>query len=788
MNAPLIGRDEERTRLHDGLRPGGAHVLNVTGPRGVGKTALMRSVLERASRDFSDMRQLELHGDDPGDALAAVRDVLAQMPVALPAAHGGRSLLVLHRGDRLAPVAPQLVELAAHDGALTVLVESVPELRADGCAGLLLGPLGADAASELFRRSAASVGAGLDDATETVELIDRICDSVDRNPLAIELAACRLSFLSLPVLEAVVSDPRRALGVLTAPLGAGPDIAGVGDLVLASQRMSSEQAQHLLELLAVFRGPFTLEAMEAVSDGVVPQRYDALGELLDLRLVELDPTRADGTFRLSRLVHGFAADRLEASGLATDARDRHAAHYAELARRAAVAVEDADEDTARETLGDDFAECVAALTWLGDHDPGTALRLAADLGWDAHRRGEIQPLERLMGELCASGVGDPSTRRDALLWLVQLESWGPASADRAQLIAARVAEAVGLARETRETRDEQLPLLQALRSQYIAYASVGDAAAAVAAVTEGHRLALELGHTRWAGRFEVSLASMHSNLRQFDQAAEYARSGLDRALRTDDRRTIVHAALVLHSLPPAAVPHPEQLVTLESALALSRDLDDAQRELGVLATLAVTAVQRGDTSAAAEWIRARQQRFRRLDLLYGLPISVMLAVEVAKLRGDLRTGARLHGAVAAHAEPLLAIMAPGHAALYRRSLETIRMQLGRTGFDAATAEGATLGRDGTLLALATYLDEIDDSSPSAGAAAPNRSADGLTAREAQVLALLVRGLRNKEIATDLRITPKTVMHHTGAIYRKLGVRNRAEAATAAARRGLVPLD
>ena len=314
------------------------------------------------------------------------------------------------------------------------------------------------------------------------------------------------------------------------------------------------------------------------------------------------------------------------------------------------------------------------------------------------------------------------------------------------------------------------------------------AAAAVAAVTEGHRLALELGHTRWAGRFEVSLASMHSNLRQFDQAAEYARSGLDRALRTDDRRTIVHAALVLHSLPPAAVPHPEQLVTLESALALSRDLDDAQRELGVLATLAVTAVQRGDTSAAAEWIRARQQRFRRLDLLYGLPISVMLAVEVAKLRGDLRTGARLHGAVAAHAEPLLAIMAPGHAALYRRSLETIRMQLGRTGFDAATAEGATLGRDGTLLALATYLDEIDDSSPSAGAAAPNRSADGLTAREAQVLALLVRGLRNKEIATDLRITPKTVMHHTGAIYRKLGVRNRAEAATAAARRGLVPLD
>ena len=57
----------------------------------------------------------------------------------------------------------------------------------------------------------------------------------------------------------------------------------------------------------------------------------------------------------------------------------------------------------------------------------------------------------------------------------------------------------------------------------------------------------------------------------------------------------------------------------------------------------------------------------------------------------------------------------------------------------------------------------------------------LTGRQREVLDLLVAGLSNKEIATRLGISPKTVMHHTVAIYRVLGVRGRAEAAVAAVR-------
>lgn len=60
----------------------------------------------------------------------------------------------------------------------------------------------------------------------------------------------------------------------------------------------------------------------------------------------------------------------------------------------------------------------------------------------------------------------------------------------------------------------------------------------------------------------------------------------------------------------------------------------------------------------------------------------------------------------------------------------------------------------------------------------------LTAREREVLVHLARGLTNPEVAAVLNLSSHTVKQHTSAVYKKLGVRNRAEAASRAQRLGL----
>jgi DNA-binding NarL/FixJ family response regulator len=60
----------------------------------------------------------------------------------------------------------------------------------------------------------------------------------------------------------------------------------------------------------------------------------------------------------------------------------------------------------------------------------------------------------------------------------------------------------------------------------------------------------------------------------------------------------------------------------------------------------------------------------------------------------------------------------------------------------------------------------------------------LSEREREVLGLIATGATNKEIAARLFLSPHTVKEHASALYRKLGVKNRAEATRRAERLGL----
>ncbi len=70
---------------------------------------------------------------------------------------------------------------------------------------------------------------------------------------------------------------------------------------------------------------------------------------------------------------------------------------------------------------------------------------------------------------------------------------------------------------------------------------------------------------------------------------------------------------------------------------------------------------------------------------------------------------------------------------------------------------------------------------------PDEMIEPLTAREAEVLEMLIDGASNKSIAYQLNISEHTVKFHVASIFAKLGVNTRTEAVTLALRRGLILL-
>lgn len=75
-----------------------------------------------------------------------------------------------------------------------------------------------------------------------------------------------------------------------------------------------------------------------------------------------------------------------------------------------------------------------------------------------------------------------------------------------------------------------------------------------------------------------------------------------------------------------------------------------------------------------------------------------------------------------------------------------------------------------------------------GKSRPRETAGPLSEREMTIIKLMVRGLSNREIATELGLSVRTVHGHLGQIFSKLNVNSRLEAAMRALREGWVTLD
>ena len=87
--------------------------------------------------------------------------------------------------------------------------------------------------------------------------------------------------------------------------------------------------------------------------------------------------------------------------------------------------------------------------------------------------------------------------------------------------------------------------------------------------------------------------------------------------------------------------------------------------------------------------------------------------------------------------------------------------------------------------IQNLFESIESSNDERGDA-QQRPASNLTQRETDILALLAEGKSNRDISRSLFLSEKTVKAHLAAVFRKLGVSNRTQAAMAAVSMGIGP--
>jgi hypothetical protein len=208
-----------------------------------------------------------------------------------------------------------------------------------------------------------------DDAA--LEEIAAVCARLDGIPLAIELAASRVSVLSPGELLAHLDDRFRLLSG-GRRRARGRTLAATLDW---SYDLLDAEQQRIFRALGVFAGSFDLNAVAAVADLSADDARDEIESLYNRSLV----TRMDdqpGRFRLLETMKSYAEDRLVEAGEASAVRRAHADHFLERAHTDSALVATSWTQLAR--LAPDRHDLIACADWL--EAEGRSTDLARQLG------------------------------------------------------------------------------------------------------------------------------------------------------------------------------------------------------------------------------------------------------------------------------------------------------------------------------------------------------------------------------------------------------------------------
>jgi predicted ATPase len=367
--------------------------------------------------------------------------------------------------------------------------------------------------------------------------VAELCIRLDGLPLALELAAARLTLLSP---RGIVDRLARRLDLLRST---APDVAPRHRTLRAALEWSHDllppPVQVLFAGLGVFVGGFGVDAAEKVAGDGDLDVVDGVESLLVANLLRPSGVVGDEPrFGMLETIREYALDRAAHSGRRAELRDRHARWCLDLAEQAEAQLRGPEQLLWLERLAEEHDNLRAALEWAADDgDPDVGLRTGAALWRFWQVRGHLDEGRRRMERLLGSGLGSAPARAAAELTLARcafiqgdfaalqryFQACVPLHRERGDDHSSGFALMImGAATSTRGDTDQGLALLHEaldlarrsadrwLEASCLGYlgvvlASAADFTAASDSLEEGLRSARELGDHRCVGWMSTTL-------------------------------------------------------------------------------------------------------------------------------------------------------------------------------------------------------------------------------------------------------------------------------------------
>jgi DNA-binding CsgD family transcriptional regulator len=195
-------------------------------------------------------------------------------------------------------------------------------------------------------------------------------------------------------------------------------------------------------------------------------------------------------------------------------------------------------------------------------------------------------------------------------------------------------------------------------------------------------------------------------------------------------------------------------------------------QMWALTTRARVAIAQGEPDQAERDAHEALAHAAEFEAHVGIPDTLESLTALAGQDGSHREAARLCGAAQSVRQRIGAVRYKVWDADYQASVAALRDAMGEKNFDSAWAEGAALSTEEAI--AYAQRGRGQRKRPTSGWAS-------LTPTERDVVRLVSEGLGNKDVATRLFVSPRTVQTHLTHVYTKLSLNSRVQLAQEAAR-------